>query len=235
MGINPMKYYNVLERGTFYMKIEECEDITKLSDHFTTEDKMKELCGEDWSYWNHKQYFINNIIAAIEEWILIIPDKALSTTLTTRTARTLLLEVDTEQLRRCCPHGYSIKGSRIYNTINCDDRIVEKQEIEEKRQVMLTKEYEARPYEREQRITRDDCWTMQSAIRKAIEARYGVSIGHHSGCTHEQYIHFCKKLCNWPDIKRVIREWKVRKIYVQDIKWIKKIWDCPEVSTKFYP
>jgi len=215
------------------MKVKECKNVAKLSDHFTSEELMKEFCGENWWPHGNKQYLITKIIAAIEEWILIIPPDALSTTLTTRDARILLLEVDTDTLRRYSPTGYTIKGSRIYNNKNCDDRILEKKEAAEKINIIRVKEEEAEPYIRTKSITRDDRSALQSAIRKAIEVRYNVNIGYHANCSHENYILFCKRLCNWPDIKRVIRKWKKQKEYVQDIIWIKKIWDCPEIAMKF--
>lgn len=226
------EFYDIIERGTFFMKIKECKNPADLSDHFISREKIKELCGKGFHPYSSKSYFNNDIIATIEEWILIIPPKALSTTLTTRSARTLLLEVDTDKLRSLCPTGYSIKGSRIYNVINCDNRIQEKNEIaleaaRKQDQIEL-----ARPYERDQHVTHDDKWILQSAIRKAIDIKYGVSIGNHSGCSHKEFIYFCKRLCNWPDIKRVIHKQKKRREYVQDIKWIKKIWDNSELAMK---
>ncbi len=223
------KYFNVKERGTFFMAIEECKDVAKLSDHFITEEKLKELCGDGFHSYNKKAYFNNNIIATIEEWILIIPPNALSTTLVSRKIKTMLYEINTDKLRYLCPTGYSIKGSRLYNTTNFDNRTNEKNEKE----LEAARKYDqielARPYEREQGTTTADSWSLAKGIRDTIREKYGVSTNHH-GYSTEQFVKFGRRLCNWPEIKREIRKHKERKIYVQDIKWIKKLWDYPEPS-----
>ncbi len=225
-----MKYFNVIERGTFFISVDECKDITKLSDHFITEDQLKELCGKDISYYATKLYFSHKIRTVIEEWILIIPPNALSTTLITSNVRILLNEVNTDKLRFHSPNGYSIKGRRLYNTTNLDARATEKHEADAKIQEVHQKILEAQPYERYQRCTSDDVWVLASAIRKAIEEKYEVHV-EHRGYHKTRLIQFAKRVCNWPEIRRIIKGRKKPKIYLQDIKWIKKIWDDPEISS----
>ena len=226
-----MKYFNVKQRGTFYIEVKECEDVAKLTDQFVTGDQLKELCGDRQHYYN-KIYFVHKIKAAIEEWITIIPPNALSTTLRTSDVRVLLLEVNTDRLREYCPNGYSIKGSRLYNVTNCTDRQnVINEEVHQRNQRQIA-EAEAQPYKREHKITHNDSWMLQKNIRHVIEKKHRVSISHH-GTDDKALIKFGKKLCNWPEIKRAVRQELKLKCYLQDIKWIKKIWDNPDSYNRY--
>ena len=100
-----------------------------------------------------------------------------------------------------------------------------KEEAEKVHRQML----EDAPYEREQRPVSHDSYSLESAIRKAIQTKYNISISHH-GYSHTRYFEFAKRLCNWPEIKREVRKQKNRKIYIQDIIWMKKLWDNPTID-----
>lgn len=222
-----MKYFDVKSRGTFYMEVKECVDIANLTESFTTEEKINELSEDKhWGY-NSRIYFTYKIRAAIEEWILLIPPNALSTTLKSSNVRILLNEVNTDRLRQYAPQGYSVKGTRLYNTTNCESRINYIEEKKREAEKLHQKLLDAQPYERPQNITTSDKYTLGGTIRKTIFDKYGVNISHYSN-SGSGFYGLAKRLLNWPELKREIRKNKKLKEYVQDIIWMKKIWDNPE-------
>jgi len=218
------KFYNVTHQGKFYFEFERCTDLTKLSDHFVTEDKIKSSLSNLGSF--REVYDDDLIKATIHEWAGMIKPDSSCTRLVNSDIRTMLNEIEPEVLNYLCPNTHRISGNRIYNEVTVAKKAAEKQDREAKEQERQRKIEEAKPYERKQKVYIKDRGELLECGKELIVAKYEALI--FFSTTSANSVLIIKRLCTWAEVRKQIKKQLSKKEYSQDIKWIKQLWDNPE-------
>lgn len=224
-----IEFYNITERGAFYIKIEECKDIINLTDSFITIEKLKEMTGESHYFgYDSKVYLPTEIRSACEEWADMIPPNAMCTSKTTPRIKTLLNECEPYIIRQHIQRNYTVRGRRIINSEKQQKRNVE---LDKKEQEHRAKEIQIKrdaPYIRDaEQPIETDFEQIIYAAKYISKEKYHISFSDYTAHKNSEVIIFCKRLFNWDEIAKRHRCDHHRKFYSQDLIHMKTLWDNP--------
>jgi len=228
---NPI-YLNVTERTKFKMTVCVCPKIEDLSDSFITiEPDIQRSSYTQISpkiQGDQTHYLKDRINETLAEWVLKIKPGSACSSICSPDIRELLATVPNYIIDRYMPAGFYRHGSRIFNAIKHNDQKKVIENRNQKENQRLHKIEEAKPYLREQWIIYSDMYNLASAIRCAIYAKYGI---HNSvDFADIKQLEYAKRLCNWVELNTQLRKQIIKKQRLQDIKWIKKLWNDPTLA-----
>ncbi len=232
------EFFDVTHRGTFFINIKPCEDIAKLSDSFMTREELELMhAGQpntSWE-WNSRVYLAAEIKETCKEWAALIPEGAFGTIRTTSRIKTMIREVNPDRIRRYIHSPYTTRGERIINTEIRNERHTIQAEKEHQAALAKQKALEAAPYVRPEWIIHKDMTAIKHAFIYAFEKEYNLSYsqGHRYSSRKNQSLllfKFMKRLCNWETIAKEHRRISKKKEYLQDLKYMKMLWDDPTLE-----
>jgi hypothetical protein len=224
-------YFDIVKQGTFFFEIKPCHKIEELSDSFMTRENLELMNpGTNWE-WNARIYMGAEIRETLIEWAALIPTNAYGTTRTTPRIKILLHELHPDQLRKFSPDSFTIRGSRIINKEGRRERENKARDLEKKRKEELQALREAAPYERVDGITHADMNHIDVAFDRMLSEEYGMASSriYHRG-EHTSVFTFYKRLCGWDAIAKYHRMYHKKKKYLQDLKYMKRLWDDPTLE-----
>jgi len=225
-------FFDVTRRGTFYIDIKPCDDITKLSDSFMTRETL-ELMNTDNSHWeyNTRVYMSAEIKETCKEWAELIPEGSFGTIRTTPRIKTMINEIRPDLLRRYMQVGFTVRGTRIINTSRRNEVHTEQARKEHKKALEAQKIKEALPYTRPDYITYKDVNSIRDAFSRLVFEEYSVGISYkpHYKSLALSYS-FIKRLCSWELLAKYHRQYSKKKEYLQDLIYMKKLWDDPSLE-----
>ncbi len=219
------KFYNIIQRTEWYVRLEACEDLSKLSDAFMTKEQMK---LEGIFEYNDHYYFGGKIRMLLDEWVDLMQEGCASTRSTTPRIRAMISDyrIHTHLLNQCCPSGYMVSGDRIFNKslqrVKDNERTERKNKVEQaQRQAQMDA-----PYIRNNHVDYHDIQilfaAMKSVIREATDVELRIFTYDLKSWT------LCKKLCKWPVVKAHLKQTRDKKYQSQDLPFHELIWKDPE-------
>jgi hypothetical protein len=226
------EFFDIVRQGTFYIQISPCHKIEELSDTFMTREALELMnAGDDNWEWNSHIYFGAEITEALKEWIEMIPEGCQCTGKQPPSIRTLYRELSHDQIRNRMPPGYTIRGDKIINKEIQNARIEEAAQKERECAKRLREERAAAPYIRPDYVTRSDLHHIGEAFDRMLADEYGMECSRRHYYDSKQSIFiFYKRLCGWDVISKYHRKHHQKKKYVQDLKFMKKLWDDPSLE-----
>ena len=224
-------FYDIVRRGTFFIDIQACEKIENITDSFISREDLELILGHDRIY-DSRIYLGSEIRTALQEWGDTILPNACGTAVMTPRIDILCRETSPDLMRRYAPDEYTLRGNRIINKEARRERDNEINDENARRNEEKRAALEAAPYERSNNIMMRDFSMLKHTASDVIEKRYGVSY-------REDYYHrkdkislcvFLKRLISWDDIAKQHRKHHKKKMYLQDLPFMKRIWDDPTLE-----
>lgn len=231
--VSEAEYFDITKQGTFFIDIKPCYKIEELTDSFMTRESL-ELMNSDNPHWeyNSRIFLGAEIREACEEWTKLIPDGCQSTTQTTPKIRTMIRELNPAKIRDYFPSGFTCRGDRIINKERRSARIQEMALEELERNKRLREAKAAAPYERADYVTRRDMNHISEAFDRMLGEEYGMECSrrYRYASDEKSIFTFYKRLCGWDAIAKYHRKYHTKKKYLQDLKYMKKLWDDPSLE-----
>lgn len=226
-----MEYYNVLDRSEYSMTVKHCPDIVDLSDNFLDLDQL-EAVSEDFNsseyMRSHEQkvFFLKPIMDTCNDWVASIKPGCMSTrkvpTDVTRLIEAVGIHRVNQYLRTISDENAGILYTATSNEIR-NARARPKQ-----------------PYKRSDRLLVRDYKNLLKFCMLCMQAKHCVVF---EWCLYpdsaENIIRFCKKNIAWNDIMHAHKHnrghWSFSPMGIpkEDMIWIKRLWDSPELQRVF--
>jgi hypothetical protein len=227
------EFFDVIAQGTFYFDIKPCMKIEELSDTFMTREALElmNVGNNNWE-WANRIFMGAEITETMKVWAAMIPDGCQSTSKYNNKIRLMQNELSHNKMRDYAPDGFTIRGNKIINKERRSARIHEMALQERDRNLRARELKAAAPYERPNNITRTDMSHINEAFDRMLSDEYGMECSRryrYAGSDKSVFI-FYKRLCGWDAISQYHRKFHTKKQYVQDLKFMKKLWDNPSLE-----
>jgi len=216
---SPPKYYNIIKRTEFMMKVKQCDDITQVSDNFLTEEDWITLkkTNNQRHHWNNAIIFNEPIRKVLKQFADNIKPGRMSTTVAPFEMAELLNlkeKYGWYVIGHNLPDGFEMHGtSKIINT-------------------KLWKKKSSKQTKRADKLLERDVNSLLKACEDAIYNRHNywitMKLDRHNSNTVAA-IKLCKHLVNWQNVTKQLK----RTVYYRgklDLPWIKQLWNDPSLA-----
>lgn len=226
VGDPTQQFYNIIEESAYYIRINACEDITKLSDHFISHQKlMDEYKASPYypapTYQNY--YKVGPIRVLMDEWAAMVKPNAGCTSLMTPEIKACLRSVGSYICNDNSPSGYYVMGDRIYNQENMDKLADARQKREEEERKKYWDDVKKRPYERTQEVVWDDWINLVDYVQGRVFEKFKAEVRFDKS-SYRETLSVLQKLVHYNELRSHIKKHHNPKRYKQDIVFMTKLW-----------